>query len=207
MALFEGYPVYIELDDENRIFEIITIVPTDDSERVMNYDYDVDWCDDHGHYHAHQTGRGSAPLSVMHRVNEDGNNIPTYYWSMFSVELQPGADPAYCIRLSAADLLPIFPPDEAMQREFLDLYEIPEAKDMEPAFVPELIAYWEKMGYVEEGQVVYCAICHKNYDYEENWSCNHVRWCQICNQFSAPGDECPHRTADKRHYLKPEETE
>ena len=201
MSLIEGEPISIEFTSNQRVFAIVTEV----GESIPN-GYDVDWCDPHLHYHAHEA---SVDTRLTHRISENGSKAPTYYWAGPQQEVcyHDGADPAYCIRLDAKQLVPLFLPDEDLQQKFYDLHGIPALSSMNDALVPALVTYWEEMGLVEEGEVVYCSICKKHYDYEELAPCEHVHWCDACGCFSQPGGECSHRSADDTHYVDPEESE
>lgn len=207
MRLFEGTPVYIELTSEQKVFEIVTADQRD-------YDtYDIDWCDDHLHYHAQRSGGATFPHTITHRVGENGEKAHTYYWIAphFEMQYQDGADPTHCIRLDARQLVPLLLSEEDTREEFLNVHEIPTLEEMSDLFVPNLISYWERYNLVEEGQVIYCSICKKSYDYEENVPCTHVQWCDECGFFSQPsdsgGEECPHRSEDGKYYVEPVEEE
>jgi len=212
--MFEGKPVYIEFTAEGRVFTIITeewrkkrppfehYHPGLPDPYPVYHEYDVDYCDSHGHYHASLAGSGYFPRKMCNRVDEQHNHVVYTYWiaSHLSVEFSEGVDPAYCTAISATDLLPLILTDEGYREEFVATY--PELT------VDELITYWYEQAHdVEEGRVVYCALCDRSYDYEAWVPCEHIRWCDTCGDWSTPGGDCEHRTEDGTYYMEPEEAD
>lgn len=210
--MFAGTPVYIEFTSEGRVFTIITEEWRKKRPPFEHYhpdlpdpfpvysDYDVDYCDDHGHYHASLAGSARFPHRMMNRVDGQHNPVAYKYWiaSHLDVDLSACSDPACCVAISATDLLPLFLPDEGYREEFV-------ATHPEPT-VGEVLAYWhEYADGVEEGRVVYCSLCDRSYDYEAWIPCPHIRWCDACGEWSVPEGDCKHRTEDDKCYVEPEE--
>jgi hypothetical protein len=221
---FQGIPVFLEFDSHRRVYEIVTVGTEGlSSGRLVSLStpahsrltaYEVDWCDTHGHYHAHANGGKSLPMRVTHRVGEGGEKAPTSYWAapQIPVELAQGADPDYCRRIEAGEVLPLLLADAGEQEEFLGLHELLSSSDMLDAHVPALVQYWSEVAFdtVEEGEVVYCALCQANHDYEAGAPCEHLGWCYVCGHWSTPpafgaAADCPHRSPDGSRYIDPQE--
>jgi hypothetical protein len=199
---FAGPLAYLEFSAEGRVFEAVT----EKGGRLTSYD--VDWCDSHGHYHAHKSGGSSMPIRVGPRFGEDGVAVPTQFWaaSTVAVEVQ---EP--CVRQQAAQLLVLLIEDEGYREEWLGI----EGRSIETVGerdVPSFFTYWSSLGEVEEGEVIHCGICKMNLDYEAERPCAHVRWCHWCGLFSTPPHtygkgECPHRSTDGTRHIDPDEPE
>ena len=212
--LFEGNPVYIEFTAEGQVHSILTEVWYKKTSPVDRYapgmpdpfahyrDYDVDYCDSHEHYHAHESGSGPGhfPMKMYNRVNDAGEAVSYCYWAAPHIPLDFSGcrAPEECLALSEAALLPLLLPKRKDQEAYLHMYPEPTAQT--------LVTYWaEETGEVEEGEVVYCSRCQKHYDYEAWKPCSHIRWCDTCGMWSTPGGECKHRSADDASYVEPEE--
>jgi len=210
-----GSPVFIEFTPDGRIFEIVVEVERqplwrDPSRQLpgqgcLYISYEVDWCDSHEHYHAHEAGSVSFPHRLSNSVGEGGERVSFCYWvaSPLTVEFYENTDTAYCVRIGADQLLELFLPDPEHQQEFLFVSEIPTLAEMNDEQVGMLLDYWERYTYsVEEGDVIWCPLCKMHYDYEDGAPCVHIRWCDVCGFHSVPPDsseeesECPHRSAD-----------
>jgi hypothetical protein len=224
--IFNGTPVFIEFSSDGRVFEVVTEVRRQIPRRdrvqgqtgqrlscTTTYEtYDVDWCDSHEHYHAHESGGASFPHMLSNCVGDDGKRVAFCYWvaSHLEVGFYEGTDPAYCMRIGASQLPELFLPDPEHLKEFLFVSEIPSLAEMDDAQVAALLAYWEKhTDNVEEGEVVWCPQCKMHHDYEAGAPCEHIRWCDICGFHSVPPEspgeksECLHRSADGMYYEEP----
>jgi hypothetical protein len=197
---FGGRLVYLEFN-AGRVFEVVT--------RTGGYltSYDVDWCDSHGHLHAHASGGASLPMRVGPRFGEDKVPVPTQFWAAPEIALEV-QEP--CVRLTAAQLLALLIEDEGYRQEWLEVEGRPTVEAVRESDAPSMFAYWSKWGEVEEGEVIYCGICRMNHDYEQERPCPHVAWCHRCGLFSTPPHaydegECPHRSPDGDRYIDPDE--
>ena len=212
--MFAGKPVYIEFTAEGQVFSVMTEIwykkepPLDryasgmPDPFVRYLDYDVDYCDSHLHYHVSEAGSGPGhfPLLMNNRVDEQSQPVPYKYWIAphLEVDFSQCRAPECCIAITEADLIPLILTDEDDLQAFLAEYPQPTVSD--------LITYWDEETHdVEEGQVVYCSICKRSYDYEAWVPCPHIRWCDTCGEWSVPDGDCEHRSEDDTRYVNPEE--
>lgn len=212
--MFEGNPVYIEFTAEEQVFSITTemwykkqsplerYAPGMPDPFVRYNEYDVDYCDSHGHYHVSDAGSGPghSPFLMHNRVDAEGQPVPYKYWIAphLGVDLSQCRAPECCIALTEADLIPLILTDEENRQAFLTEYSQPTVSD--------LITYWdEETDEVEEGRVVYCSLCKRSYDYEARRPCEHIQWCDTCGEWSVPDGDCEHRTEDDQYYVEPDD--